>query len=264
VRCVDVIGGPDDPSGGVCEAPFDDLDGLVDDALRAALHDRIDGQIALGFYPGFARQLMFSFPDARAGRVECIYTGRTIAAENPDAPPVGDDATLPAIDTTPQTDCRYADGTVAPEDCYFNTEHSWLQSMGAGEEPARSDLHHLFPSEWRSNNKRDNNPFGDTTCEDTACPWSENGSELGAGAGGTTVFEVRPKFRGDIARAQFYFAVRYERPIEDTVEATLRAWHAQDPPDDFERERNIRIRIWQDNRNPFVDRPDFVNVIEDL
>ncbi|MBX2850648.1 MAG: endonuclease [Phycisphaeraceae bacterium] len=34
-------------------------------------------------------------------------------------------------------------------------------------------------------------------------------------------------------------------------------WHAQDPPDDWERGRNDRVEAVQGNRNPFIDRPEF-------
>jgi len=111
---------------------------------------------------------------------------------------------------------------------------------------------------------RPNYAFGVTTCVANACEWAENGSELGARDDGTKVFEVRLRYRGDIARAQFYFAVRYQKAIAAPVEATLRAWHADDPPDDEERARNDAIEGWQHNRNPFVDRPDFVAAIADF
>ena len=136
--------------------------------------------------------------------------------------------------------------------------------MGSSEEPARSDLHHLFPADSAANTQRSNLPYGETTCLGLGCPWSEGGSERGLRADGTRAFEVRPAFRGDVARAQFYFAVRYSMTIDPAVEATLRAWHAEDPVDLRERQRNERIRIYQDNRNPFVDRPELVDAITDF
>jgi endonuclease I len=78
------------------------------------------------------------------------------------------------------------------------------------------------------------------------------------------LFEVRPARRGDIARAHFYFSVRYAMPIGAAEESVLVAWHQEDPPDDRERERNDRIVRIQRNRNPFVDRPEFVGRISDF
>ncbi|MBX2851779.1 MAG: endonuclease [Phycisphaeraceae bacterium] len=42
------------------------------------------------------------------------------------------------------------------------------------------------------------------------------------------------------------------------VLSTLLRWHEQDPPDDAERRRNDIVEQLQGNRNPFVDRPEFV------
>jgi deoxyribonuclease I len=77
------------------------------------------------------------------------------------------------------------------------------------------------------------------------------------------VFEVRPLRRGDIARAIFYFAVRYQQTVAPEQEAALRSWHDADPPDATEQARNDAIAGLQKNRNPFIDRPDFVARITD-
>ena len=38
-------------------------------------------------------------------------------------------------------------------------------------------------------------------------------------------------------------------------------WHRNDPPDDFEMNRNNVIYTWQFNRNPFIDHPELVEHI---
>ena len=43
--------------------------------------------------------------------------------------------------------------------------------------------------------------------------------------------------------------------------ATLIQWHKQDPPDKWEVDRNNYIQSIQQNRNPFVDHPEYVNYI---
>ena len=43
--------------------------------------------------------------------------------------------------------------------------------------------------------------------------------------------------------------------------STLITWHANDPVDDFESDRNDSIYAYQGNRNPFIDFPEFVNSI---
>ena len=43
--------------------------------------------------------------------------------------------------------------------------------------------------------------------------------------------------------------------------ATLLDWHRNDPPDDFEMNRNNVVYNWQKNRSPFIDQPDLIEYI---
>ena len=205
-------------------------------SLRDRLHAQIADHVALSYHD--ARDAMFGITDdfdLHAGLLECIYTGRTVVP----------------------------DGTHAPDG--FNTEHVWPQSQGAGDEPPRSDLHHLFTVDAEANTNRASHPFGDAACGQAPCAWSRGGSTLDLGPGGTSPrFEVRAERRGDVARAKFYFAVRYELAIPADEERTLRTWHAQDPPDARESARTDAIFALQRNRNPFVDEPTLVDAIDDF
>jgi Endonuclease I len=42
---------------------------------------------------------------------------------------------------------------------------------------------------------------------------------------------------------------------------TLVQWNQMDPPDDFERNRNNVIESFQNNRNPFIDNPEWIDLI---
>lgn len=221
-----------DPSAPLGGAAYAGMESLSKDALRSALRGFVAGHTALGY--DSARDYMFNTLDVHEGNIECVYTGRVVPA----------------------------DGTRIPGG--FNTEHSWPQSDGASSAPANSDLHHLFPTDGFANGERGNWPFGETVCEGAACQFAQGGSELGKDTGGHTVFQVRQLRQGDIARAHFYFSIRYNLPIDAAEEATLRAWHCGDPPDDFERSRNDGIEAQQHNRNPFVDRPDFAQRLLDF
>lgn len=59
-------------------------------------------------------------------------------------------------------------------------------------------------------------------------------------------------------------SVRYQMPVVQHVEAVLRAWHQDDPPDQRELDRNAGVDAVQKNRNPFVDRPGYVTTISDF
>lgn len=224
---------PDEPD--VETDPYEALEGLEDSALKDALHDIVDGHRAYDYND--ARDLMYGKRgtiDVVDGMIECVYTGRKV---------------------TP-------DRTKTPGG--FNTEHSWPRSDGADEVPAIADIHHLFPVDAQANTARGNQRYGDTNCGGS-CEFASGGSSLGPAADGEgTAFEVRADRQGDIARAHFYFSVRYDLPIPSSEEDDLRAWHAADPPDEAERTRNDRIERVQKNRNPFVDLPELVDRIENF
>ena len=219
-------------------------DGLYNQPLLDAVYDEVSGHTVLGYRN--ARDHMYGLRepviDIFDGRIECVYTGRLAVP----------------------------DGTRTPEG--MNTEHTWPQSKGSREEPARSDIHHLFITDEKVNSRRQNYEYGNTRCNDPGaveCRWegpdhSESPSQLGFDERGEPVFEVRSERRGDIARSQFYFAARYNMPIGPHTEKVLRTWHEEDPPDARENERNRRIELVQGNRNPFVDCPDIVERIADF
>ena len=78
-------------------------------------------------------------------------------------------------------------------------------------------------------------------------------------------------FKGDVARSVLYMEIRYNglevvNGFPNTTGqlgdlATLLDWHRNDPPDDFEMNRNNIVYNWQKNRNPFIDQPLLVEYI---
>jgi hypothetical protein len=169
---------------------------------------------------------MFSDLDNVNGWVECVYTG---------------------IDV--QT-------TGIPDNTVMNTEHTWPQSYGA-EGDARSDLHHLFPTDSGVNSSRGNLPFGEVVVSSSGYPIG--GADRGTNAAGVTVFEPRDLHKGDCARAVMYFALRYGNLFGfldmAAQENVLRAWHSFDPVSTKEINRNNDIAAIQVKRNPFIDQP---------
>ncbi|CAD5246300.1 Endonuclease I [Alteromonas sp. 38] len=169
-------------------------------------------------------------------------------------------------------------------DCY-NREHSFPRSwFGGAVAPMNTDIHHVFPTDGYVNSKRSSYPYGEVGSSTFT---SQNGSLLGAAVSGLgysgTVFEPIDEFKGDIARAYFYMATRYEDVIsswesnssygdavlngtssqvfESWFLTMLLNWHQQDPVSQKEIDRNEAAYSFQSNRNPFIDNPGYVNDI---
>jgi endonuclease I len=152
--------------------------------------------------------------------------------------------------------------------CVWNREHVWPQSLQPGEASNSStgnlgDPHALRPADPGINNARGNLPFGsfDTT---------GNHRSLGA------FYFPGDVDKGDVARHLFYSATRYQSlglGLVDGIPSvnqmgdlqSLLRWNYTDPPDDFERRRNhvtysstLNPSFFTNNRNAYVDRPEFV------
>jgi len=154
----------------------------------------------------------------------------------------------------------------------WNREHTWAQSHGDfGTSPGPgTDLHHLRPSEVGVNSTRGNLDF-------------DNGGSPVEGAPDSLVdgdsFEPRDAVKGDVARGILYMAVRYDgddgfadlEPNDSVGNdsapfmgrlSVLLEWNTQDPPDAAEQARNDLIYSqYQNNRNPFVDHPEWADAI---
>jgi len=156
-----------------------------------------------------------------------------------------------------------------PNNNTMNTEHTWPQSMGAGREPFRGDLHHLFPTLSRANSSRQNYPFGevDGGAPFFGCEASKRGFIYDPDTGASTGqrgYEPPDEHKGNVARALFYSAALYNKNISELEEYYLRKWHEEDPVDFDEVYRNDLIEESQGNRNPFIDFPSLVERIEDF
>jgi hypothetical protein len=157
-----------------------------------------------------------------------------------------------------------------PKNNVMNTEHTWPQSKGSKREPARGDLHHLFPSDSRANSARGNHPFGEVVEPEDAtrhCSLSQRGDILDPQTGkssGRFGFQPPREHRGNVARAMFYVSARYGYRIGRLEEYWLRKWHLDDPVDAKELARNDAVEKAQGNRNPFVDYPELTERISDF
>lgn len=137
----------------------------------------------------------------------------------------------------------------------------WLPTNATATVDGVSDAHHIRAENGQENSSRNNKNFG-----------TVNSSTVYAGPTGT-----QGSWRGDVARALFYMAVRFESlnvvngdPVELSSGnpsyqigdlATLLSWNTTEPRDDFEMNRNNYIYTWQMNRNPFIDHPSLADYI---
>jgi endonuclease I len=210
---------------------------LSEEALKSALHTRLgQGYQSLGY--NAARDAMFMDIDnqrlngqgASVNTLEGVYTGFTLTS--------------------------YSNRSNA-QNQGMNTEHTWPQSLFNQDEPMRSDLFHLFPTQQNANSQRANFPFGEVSNPS----WQQGGSQLGNG-----VFEPRDQQKGSTARGMMYFVLRYQNYSNflNSQEAVLRQWHATHAPDQVERARNQAIFSRQNNRNPFIDYPQLIERIQSL
>lgn len=207
--------------------------GLVDEPLKAALKTFVStGAISLGY--DAARDKMFETVDDYGGdTIQCVYIGRKIHAAN----------------------------RTTAQNLGFNTEHTWPQSFFNENEPMKSDLHHLFPTDAEPNNRRANYPFGFVV---SGITYQDGGSKLGRDASNNIVFEPRDSHKGNAARSIFYFVIRHqnwESYLALPQETALRQFHLIDTVDARERLRNDRVKQFQNNRNPFADHPELVERI---
>jgi len=152
-----------------------------------------------------------------------------------------------------------------PNSSVMNTEHLWPQSRFSNAFPAhiqKSDLHHLFPSISNANSVRGNSEFAEVNGFPVRnCKGSFQGVQRRFSG---NYFEPPAISRGNIARALFYFSVRYKLKIRETEESYLRKWHEDDPVDLDEMNRNDGIYDVQGNRNPFIDYPHLVDEVSNF
>ena len=153
----------------------------------------------------------------------------------------------------------------------INCEHTFPQSLGAGDEPMKSDIHHLFPTKSNVNSSRGNDPFEEIPDEETHI-WYRNEysqtsipteyiDEFAEKYNPTNQneerFEPREEQKGNTARAMFYFYTMYSDVADDDFwelqKETLMNWHYYDEADEMETDRTWKIADYQDGLpNPFV------------
>ena len=193
----------------------------------------------------------------------------------------------------------------------INREHLWAKAEGFDDDSnaaagARGDPFHLVAANGYANNIHSNHFYGyvntSSTYTDCGTKYSNLSGNLSGDSltlGGTTaVFEPQDCDKGDIARAIFYMAARYNyfsgsdsdgidadnpnlilsqslsdwrssgytsttsNPGKMGILTDLLAWHHADPVDEYEKHRNnLLYTNFTNNRNPFIDFPEWADFI---
>lgn len=164
----------------------------------------------------------------------------------------------------------------------WNREHVWAKSHGnfGTDEGPGTDVHMLRPCDITVNSARGNRYFG----EGNTLYIDQDGPTECYTHSSLDLWEPRDEVKGDIARIMFYMDTRYagehgevdlelvdyiptsaqkSNPIHGVLSVLLE-WNEQDPVDQWERNRNnIIYNDYQKNRNPFIDHPEYANLIWD-
>ncbi len=235
------------------ESYYSSLNGLTGDSFRAELNDVITEGFDWHSYNTSNRYTILPEADAvygQPGKVYCVYSGQIFN----------------------DVDSSNTTGTYL-----WNTEHVWAKSHGfpSTTQVPYSDYHHLRVACKNTNSRRNNRFIGSVEGE------SHSTDEWGNKYTSTT-WEPLDHVKGDVARMLLYMDVRYDGEADNDVDlvllddydfpdtagepymghlSTLLEWHKEDPVDDQERYRNDVIYSYQNNRNPFVDHPEYADEI---
>ena len=232
---------------------YNNANGKTGDELKVALHNIIKGHHIVS-YSGLLNAFPYTDNDGN-GNVWDIYSNCVFSYSG-------------------NAQC----GEYEQEGDCWNREHTWPQSWFNESTTPRSDLFHVYPTDGYVNGQRSNYPYGEVS--NTPVYVSGNGSKLGpcvtSGYSGR-VFEPVDEYKGDIARSYFYMSVRYYSEDSDWgtsgmtnkseilpwAMTMLLRWSDEDPVSDKEIARNNAVYGYQNNRNPFIDHPEYAHMIWD-
>jgi endonuclease I/methionine-rich copper-binding protein CopC len=257
--------------------------------LRTGLHNRIKDHIAFTYFGAWTVLETADQDPLNSARILDVYRNKTYTKVDCRS---GAASSCPAGAAN-----RYNREHTWPNSHGFN-DLSGLDGNGNPYSPY-TDTHMLYLSAEDYNSNRGNKPYGNCSgcSEDPTQLYNGFGGGTGVYPGnsnwdGASVYEAWNHRKGDLARAVLYMDVRYEggnaangQPEPDLIvtdnagligttpsgqvppfgymglKSVLVQWNSQDPPDDQERLRNDVIYSFQQNRNPFIDHPEWVDCL---
>lgn len=179
------------------------------------------------------------------------------------------------------------DGGSHPQENYsYNREHSIPKSWWGGDYSTGTqgcDPFIVVPTDAKINEIRSNYAFGyvSNVTQKSANNYSLLGYADKTWGYSGTVFEPNDEVKGDFARIYFYAATKYDVSSWDSGDGSeffsgnlskyfgltdyaiklLSYWSNLDPVSDWERSVNNKIEPIQNNRNPFIDHPEYANLL---
>ena len=230
---------------------------LSGSALRAELHRLVKAtHVPMDYTPSRAALESIDEDPANPANLIMIYTRRSEPKTN-------------FVKSPPQNTTEW------------NREHLWPDSRGIlGNGADYSDLFNLRPADVTVNSDRANLAFEETSTAGSGAvvPGSPEAPQT---TRDVNSWEPPPEVKGDIARSMFYMVLRYDGDASQELDLTLTdnmalvtgsqpvmgrlttllLWHLADPVSPEESIRNDRVQARQGNRNPFIDRPEWVKTI---
>jgi len=246
---------------------YDDAAGLTGLALKTALYNIINGHTSISYDGLYAAYV--TTDNLPTNKVWDMYSIKA-------------DGTANYWYTNSANNSDQCGNYSQEGDCY-NREHSTPASWFDDAAPMYTDLFNVYPTDGYVNSNRSNYPFAEVG---SASYTSSNGSKVGTcsvtGYSGT-VFEPIDTFKGDFARTYLYMATRYENVVANWPSNSAQCaaayagngglvfkpwyvtmllnWCAMDSVSQKEIDRNNAVFAIQDNRNPYIDHPEWILAI---
>ena len=172
----------------------------------------------------------------------------------------------------------------------WNREHVWCQNLSNGlfgESGAGADIQHLRPTIPQINSDRGNKKYGELNNSGTASTATDaNGNTVYGGYYTSSTFQPMANKKGDAARIIMYLYMHYNKAsnvggsstdksyfgtlnfthvmapsTESAAIQLLLTWNSSDPVDSIETTRNEEAAKITGCRNPFIDHPEYANLI---
>ena len=179
-------------------------------------------------------------------------------------------------------------GSYKKEGDAYNREHSIPQSWwggGTGTGTQGADPFIVVPSDGYVNGARSNHPFGYVKTASKEFSNSKVGTADSSYGYSGTVFEPHDSLKGDFARIYFYAVAKYNAyswtqgsgsdygrtcftgnksqnyGLTDYSIKLFSEWSNNDPVSEWELHVNNNVEPIQGNRNPFIDHPEYANLL---